>query len=57
MSPINDTDLDVRSAVVVAHGEHRRDTLGRVKELVPEQVEFAHLFVFQPGYGGSVPLP
>lgn len=45
---VNDTDLDLRSAVVLAHGDHRQ--LGRVEELVPEHVEFTHLFIFRPGY-------
>lgn len=45
---VNDTDLDLRSAVVLSHGKHRQ--LDRVEELVPEHVEFTHLFIFKPGY-------
>ena len=45
---VNDTDLDLRSAVVVSHGKHRQ--IGRRRELVPDGVDCAHLFIFKPGY-------
>jgi len=43
---VNDTDLDLRSAVVVAHGEHRQ--WKRARELVPDKTEITHLFIFKP---------
>jgi hypothetical protein len=50
---VNDTDLDLRSAVVVSHGKHRQWT--RARELIPDGVDCTHLFIFKPGYeAGSV---
>lgn len=45
---VNDIDIDLRSAVVVAHGKHRRDTLPHVKKL-PRPVDFTHLFIGDSG--------
>ena len=45
----NDIDIDLRSAVVVAHGKRRRDTLSHVKKL-PRPVDFTHLFIGDPGH-------
>jgi hypothetical protein len=46
---IDDIDFEVRSAVVVAHGKSRRETLARVRQL-PKPIEFAHFFIPKPGY-------
>ena len=46
---IDDIDFEPRSAVVVAHGKTRRETLYEVKHL-PEKIEFAHFFIPKPGY-------
>jgi hypothetical protein len=45
---VNDADLDLRSAVVVSHGKHRQ--WSRARELIPDNTEITHLFIFKPGY-------
>jgi hypothetical protein len=45
---VNDTDLDLRSGVVVSHGKHRQ--WSRARELISDGVDCTHLFIFKPGY-------
>ncbi len=46
---LDEVSFEPRSAVVVAHSEHRRETLVRA-ETLPKPIDFAHFFIPKPGY-------